>query len=251
VPEEPYFARKGQGEGRWEALDGSAPAGSAASDGVMLWLREDAQQTLLAFSNVHGGFGPMRGWASVALVHRYLRKFALNVVYLRDPSRCLHLAGLPGLGDSYDSCVAGLRALYARRGWGKIYTLGVSAGGYGALRYGLDLGARAVLSFSGPSDVAPPADPARRVAPFGTLYRTAPGMAVDLLPLYRRSARRPRLLLCYGQGNAYDAHMARRMAEFPETELVPFAFAGHTTIVEALRLGLIEKLVGRLIGAPP
>jgi len=250
APDEFVFAGARQAEGRWETLDGSAPGESGAAGGAMLWLREGAQKTLLAFSNVHGGYGPMRGWASVALLHRFLKRFAVNVIYLRDATRCLHVAGIPGLGDDYASCVASLRALCAQRGWGEIYALGVSAGGYSALRYGLDLGARAVLSFSGPSDVTPHADPAKRIAMYGTLYETVPGMAFDLLPLYRRSARRPRLLLCFGEGNAYDAGMARRMAEFPETELVSFAFSEHTTFIEAMRLRQVETMVGRLIGAP-
>jgi hypothetical protein len=251
APDELVFAGAHRTEGRWETLDGSAPGKSAVSGGAMLWLRADAQKTVLVFSHVYGGFaGPMRGWSSVALLHRFLKPHAVNAVYVRDATRCLHLAGIPGLGDDYASCVARLSNLCAQRGWREVYALGVSAGGYAALRYGLDSGARAVLSFSGPSDLTPDPDPARRVAEYNTLYKTAPGMAIDLLPLYRRSARRPRLLLCFGEGNAYDAGMARRMAEFRETELVPLAFDGHASFMEALRLRQVEALVARLIGAP-
>jgi hypothetical protein len=248
APKEAVFA----GEGRWETLDGSAPGKSTAEGGAMLWLREGAHKAIFVFSHVYGGFaGPMRGWSSMALLHRFLKQFAVNVVYLRDAKYCLHLAGIPGLGDDYTSCVTRLQALCAQRGWGETHALGVSTGGYSALRYGLDLGAQAVLSFSGPSDLTPHADPAKRAAQFRQLHKTVPGMAVDLLPLYRSSTRRPRLLLCFGEGNAYDARMAQRMAEFPETELVPFAFKGHTSFIEALRQRQVETLVGRLIGAAP
>jgi hypothetical protein len=84
------------------------------------------------------------------------------------------------------------------------------------------------------------------------LHEAAPQMTVDLLPLFRRASRRPRLLLCYGDANAGDAEMALRMSEFPETELVPFhGFSGHSTFMEATRLGNLRALTARLTELAP
>jgi hypothetical protein len=244
------FAGARPAAGRWQTLDGSRPGESTDTSGALLWTRTDASKTVLAFSTYTGGFGPMRGWNSVFLAHRFLAALPVNVVYLRDETYCLNLAGNRSLGADYAACVESLRALASSRGWTDLYTLGLSMGGYSALRFALDLGARAALSFSGPTTIA--SAEYRKKLGLEHFYGKAPAMAADLLPLYRAAPQRPRLLLCYGEHNAIDAEMAGRMAAFRETELVPFrGFSGHSTFMEAGRLGQLRALALRLTGSQP
>ena len=238
--------------GRWETLDGSAPGASSEESGALLWVRPQARGVVLVFSTLRGNFGMLKGWPSVALVHRFLGTFPVSAVYLRDETACLNLAGNRAFGGDYGACLAGLRALCATRGWSDGYTMGLSAGGYAALRFGLDLGVRGVLSFSGSTDQTPGPNIAKRHPDVRALSEKAPHMAVDLAPLMRAAARRPRMLLCYGERNEHDAAMAQRLAEFPETELVPFSgFEGHSTFMEASRLGQLRSLTARLLQATP
>jgi hypothetical protein len=234
-------------EGRWESPDGRAPAEALEDTAVLLWAHPGATRTAIAFSHLEGGFGPMAGWHSIGIVHRVLRPLGVNVVYLLDESQSLHFGRIRGLSEDYGGCLNGLKALLGARGWNETYTYGVSSGGFSALRYGVDLGARGVLSMSGPSNLVrqPGVTPDPRLEHF---YRTLPAFAIDLLPLYRKSARTPRLLLCYGELNEYDKGMARRMAEFPGTSLIPFeGFAGHSTFIEALRNGRLGPLLQQLV----
>jgi hypothetical protein len=243
------FAGERATAGRWQTLDGSPPGESREPSGALLWVRNGAAKTALAFSTYAGGFGFMRGWGSVFLAHRFLASFPLNIVYLRDETYCLNLAGNRSLGADYGACVEALRSLCAQRGWRELYALGFSMGGYSALRFGLDLGVRAALSFSGPTSLA--SAEYREQMGLKWLHEAAPQMTVDLLPLFRRASRRPRLLLCYGDANAGDAEMATRMAGLPETELIPFeGFDGHSTFMEAGRLGRLGALTARLTDLP-
>jgi hypothetical protein len=212
-----------------------------------MWVHPGAERTVIAFSHMQGGFGPMAGWHSIGLVHRILRPLGVNVVYLLDEPGHLHFGLIRGLGDDYSSGIDRLKALLAERGWSRTYAFGPSSGGFSALRFGLDLEAQAVLSMSGPTDLDVP-DPAHRDPRLLIFYRDLPRFAVDLLPLYRASVHRPRLVMCYGQLNDYDRQMAERMTELGETALAPFdGFAGHSTFVEGLRNGRLGPLLRQLI----
>lgn len=244
------FAGTRPAAGRWQTLDGGAPGASREAADALLWVRPDSPRVVLVFSTLRGNFGMLKGWPSVSLVHRFLAEFPVNIVYLRDETACLSLAGNRAFGADYGACVAGIRALCEARGWREGYALGLSSGGFPALRYGLDLEVRGVLSFSGPTDLTPGPGLAARHPDERALAETAPRMAVDLLPLLRAAKRRPRMLLCYGERNDYDATQAQRLAGLPEAELVPFAgFAGHSTFMEAGRLGQSRALVARLLEA--
>lgn len=242
------FEGKRPGPGRWETLDGAALDTTSETTGALLWTRPGVRRTALVFSNVGGSFGVLKGWHSIAQVHLAIRPLELNAIYLRDASRLVHFGGIRGLAADYPGCIAALKALLDGRGWTSVYALGDSAGGYAALRYGLDLEMRAVLSFSGQTSLDP-ADEANRHRMLEPVQNALPAYTVDLLPLYRARARRPRLLLCYGELNKSDAAHAQRMAELPETKLIPFeGFAWHSTLLEAVRRRSLDKLLGRLVG---
>jgi hypothetical protein len=233
--------------GRWETLDGSSPdpTGKTGS-GVLLWVRPGATRVVVVFSNVISGFGsPMRGWVSMVHMHRALKPADASIVYVMGDARFLHFAGVRGLGENYDGNVARLRSEFEARRWSTILTAGESSGGYSALRFGLDLEARGVLSFSGCSSLAPADCSDRRLV---DLQQQLPEAALDLLPLYRARERRPRVLLSYGAGHAKDTWYAERMADVPGCELFPLAdFAEHGTMIECMRRKQMQPLVQRLL----
>jgi hypothetical protein len=214
---------------------------------MLLWLHAEATRVVLVFSNAIGGFGRQTGWNSIGVMHRALKPLATNIVYLYDDTGLLHFDGIAGLGGDYAACVGGLGAMLESRGWTSVYAFGDSSGGYSALRYGLDLEAKAVLSMSGLSTLDP-ADPVRQDPRLQPFFRQPGEFAVDLLPLYRARARRPHLLLCYGELNKHDSRHALRMAELPEAELIPFpGYSEHSTFVASLRNRSFGALARRLL----
>jgi hypothetical protein len=245
------FTGTGRHAGRWATLDGRTPGASGERSGVLLWLHPGATRAVLVFSNVAGGFGAQTGWHSIGAIHRVLKLLATNIIYMYDDQALLHFGGVTGLGSDYAGCIGGLRALLEARGWPETYTFGASAGGFSALRYGLELESRAILSMSGPTTLYPP-DLTRQSPWLHRFHRELGEFAVDLLPLFRAHARRPHLLLCYGEVNSDDARHARRMAELPEAELIPFqGYAEHSTFIESMRNRSLGALVQRLLDSRP
>jgi hypothetical protein len=146
----------------------------------------------------------------------------MHVLALRDPLRCFAIAGLPGLGATYDHCLNSIRRLLMELDVDEIYCCGVSAGGYPALRFGLDLQADGVLAFSTPTtlDLADDPDaPMSRYPQLSALYRRKPDIPLDLARAYRASRTRPRASLVFSPSNERDSWLARRMDGIGGVEL--------------------------------
>jgi hypothetical protein len=140
-----------------------------------------------------------------------------HLIAIRDPARCFALCGLPGLGVDYAACIRSLKTLIAALGATRVYCTGVSAGGYPALRFGLDLNAEGVLAFSPPTtlDVADDGDaPLSRYPQLTALYKQKDriGLDLDLARAYVDCRRRPGVLLLYSPSHDRDAWLANRMA---------------------------------------
>lgn len=196
-------------------------------------------------------FGGNAGWFHMEPA--YIDRDDCHVMFLHDPSRCFCLCAIPGIGDDYRQNLATLRQVVEGLGATEVYCVGYSAGGYPALRYGLDLGARGVLSLAGPTTLDISEDPNLRVKDhpqLRPLYRNARHMAVDLVPLYRAAANPPRVLAIYGEGHARDAMLARRMASLPTVTLEALPnFQRHGVARELGRAGLLRSYVQRVV--PP
>jgi hypothetical protein len=93
-------------------------------------------------------------------------------------------------------------------------------GGFGALRYGLDLGARRVLAIetmtSTKGDVCRAQDERWLADKLGDL-------AVDLRALYREHPGAPPATLYYGAENRRDAIHAERFADVPGARVIAIA----------------------------
>lgn len=79
---------------------------------------------------------------------KYFSALRLSAVYLRDQQRYLYLKGIPELGKDLQETMSELENILKRLQTKRIFTFGTSAGGYGAIRYGLMLNAEAIICFS-------------------------------------------------------------------------------------------------------
>ena len=138
--------------------------------------------------------------------------------------------------------VHALRSTAEALGAGRMVCYGNSAGGYAALRYGLDLQAARILAF-GPITTSSDA--------VGEQLATRLGVTSgpDLRPLYEGAERRPRVRVVYGADHSRDAVQALHLAGIDDVilEAVP-AWSGHDTfmnMIEQDRLpGLLTELAG-------
>ena len=154
----------------------------------------------------------------------------LSVIFVRDASGGMYLAGLDGVGATYQDCVTGFQGLIdalSRLGDSgeklAVYCIGLSLGGYAAMRFGLDLGARAVLVYGGQTTLDPAHHPGVDSPWSSVLLQAAPQMAVDLLPLYAAAASPPRTRLVFGERNLSDAAAAARARGSSAFTLQPIA----------------------------
>jgi pimeloyl-ACP methyl ester carboxylesterase len=178
------------------------------------------------------------------------RSNAAHLVFLRDarPRRSVfnYLADVPGLGSNYAATLTSLRRVLAALGASEVFCAGLSLGGHAALRLGLDLEARAVLGLC-PMTTLDPEDYDGVLAPQRPVAQraraAAPDMAVDLAPHYQAAARRPRVVITYGEGNEADRLFASRMADVPDVDFRPIpgwndhSAPGHELLLEELVFG--------------
>jgi hypothetical protein len=175
-----------------------------------------------------------------------------HVISIRDPKRCFALAGVPGLGERYETCVENLRRIIATLGAKDIFVAGVSAGGYPALRYGFDLGAQGVLGMSAPTTLNlgdDPNAPMSRYPQLTALYRERPEVAIDLVPLYANTLPRPNVILAYSPSNVRDSWLANRMRGINGVDLVTVDDeAGHRVFTWLSKTNEMPYYLGKLMG---
>jgi hypothetical protein len=178
-----------------------------------------------------------------------------HVIAIRDPKRCFALCGIPGLGQTYAACLTNLRVMMAELGATDLFCAGVSAGGFPAMRYGLDLGAAGVLGFSVPTtlDLADETGADLSNYPQLTaLYRNRPDMPLDLARPYAATVPRPRAILVYSPSNDRDSWLAARMGGTLGVEVSAISDEAGHRVFQWLSVGNgITQYLGRLLSLRP
>lgn len=173
----------------------------------------------------------------------------LNVVYLHDKKRLFYCNGLPELGDTLDATLDSLRRRLAIYGKVPLSTFGSSAGGFGALLYGILLGADRVLALSPPvttlRDVSHQLNDYRARALLKRLeLRLGDGVRDIRQILERHTGPVPRIDLVYGADNKIDHAHATHLADLPGVHLYPLdGVDTHNTNGLLSSLGLMPALM--------
>lgn len=202
---------------------------------------------LFVFCGQSGRFG-----VPLNLIHRWFAHLGMHLVYLRDVRRLYYLCGVQSLGEGYADTLSALRRIAMDLQATSIACTGNSAGSYGALRYGLDLGARSVLAFSGPTAL-------HRIG--GGLLAAASrhGHALgkdaiersSLRELYAQAAEPPLVRIVYGAESAVDRMHALAMAGLPDVALVAIpGLSQHLVLGELLARGAFEDTLAWLKEEP-
>jgi tetratricopeptide (TPR) repeat protein len=83
------------------------------------------------------------------LFDRYLAAFGVTAIYLKDFRRLSYLRGIASMGEGSAATLGALRSLCDRLAVKRWCTIGYSAGGSAAIRYGVEIGADRIVSFAG------------------------------------------------------------------------------------------------------
>ncbi len=224
----------------------SIPFGDVFPSPVQVARRPGADIAVVVFCGADDGIG-----MPLAMLHRWLTQWPVSVIYLRDLKKLSYLGGIEGLGQEIGSAVAGLRTCIETLGARRIICYGASSGGYGALRYGLELGAETVICMAGLVNMRPEfnadlayLDIARR------LHEVFPGQELDVRQLYLRAAQRPKAWLVYGEQNSADRIHAEHMAAAPGAITVQVrGYRSHNPAAHLIRIGAFRAALRRMIGA--
>ncbi len=184
---------------------------------VMVDRRPDSRSALIVFK----GMRTLGG--GVLQTSEWLDPYPVNIIYACDLKSVGALDGISSLADSYPGAIERLQAL--ARAWSveRWYALGYSAGGYPAVRYGLDLDARRVMTFSGPTIMTgkPVAVDSRLRGLVEAVMVVAPHMCVDLREVMQARTRLPEVIAYYGEEMPRDARHARNLDGLPGVSLRP------------------------------
>ncbi|PZQ10770.1 MAG: hypothetical protein DI565_19520 [Ancylobacter novellus] len=185
-----------------------------------------AQATLVVFLTLNGNFMTL----PVEMLDALLSGLAANVVYLRDTSSPLQGAGgfrafSKDGGKGVDESVAGLKREVEELGAARVVTIGASASGLSAIRYGARIGANGAVCFGALTTFEIGRKPRGRNAlrglyldrksRFGALedeLAAEPGLEVDLY---------------YGAAFERDHEHAARAKDLPGFRVLPVAGVDH------------------------
>lgn len=156
---------------------------------IQIVARDGAETVLLLFCGAGDNLG-----LPLAVVHSWIGRLDASLIYLRDIPQCNFLNGIGTLGATRVATIAALRQIVASLGAKRISCCGASAGGFGALLYGLDLEADAILCLGSTVNLDPNFTAYTVYERNSIKLRAAmPDVPLDLRRLYQIAPRPPRI----------------------------------------------------------
>lgn len=191
--------------------------------------------TLVVFS----GFAD-RAMVPVEWIDAYCAARNHSAIYLRDFARSLYVNGIESVATGYDATIAALQEVLARHGTRQLLCLGTSAGGFGAIRYALRMGAAGILTASPPISfkVVDELGDSRARLLVHRMYALFGRENLDLSRDVREAGGATRLSVWFGEQSEMDAAHARCLDGLPGVDLHPIAgLARHGSFSTVLENG--------------
>ena len=183
------------------------------------------------------------------MLHRWLSGWPVSLIYLRDRRNLGYLGGVEAMGPDLGATLAELRRQIDALGARRVVCYGHSIGGYGALRYGLELGAEAVVCLAGLVNLNPGFNIGLNYGgAAGRIRAIFPDEPLDLRLLHRAAARPPRTWMVYAEHNWDDRLHAEQMAGLRGVSLVQVDDAeGHNVALDLMRAGTFDRLIDQAV----
>ncbi|HEY5412819.1 MAG TPA: hypothetical protein VIJ94_19035 [Caulobacteraceae bacterium] len=208
--------------------------------------RPGADTVVLVFCGAENRVG-----MPVPMLHRWLSRSPVSLVYLRDPSGRAYLGGLAEAGPDLAATLARLRAVFQELGARRVVCYGNSIGGYGALRYGLELEADAVFCMAGLVNMRSDFNAGLHYLGAARRIEAAfPKAELDLRERYLAAAAPPATWMVHAEHNWDDRIHAEHMAGLEGVTLTRIAGSkNHNVAAELIRAGRFEAMLGRGLAA--
>jgi hypothetical protein len=201
----------------------------------------ESRALLIAF----GGLSTMFGGTAEDMGF-LVRNARVNSMFVSDPQRLAMLGGFASVGE-YWTTVGWLKDL--KRTWGieHIYCLGLSGGGYPAIRYGLDVGATRILTFAAPTDVTATITQRdkRATAIVNRVLQRRPHMCINMRDeIAKHGPSAPEIINYFGSDMPEDAYHARNIEGLPTVSSrgVP-GLASHGVIAWLKETGVFRDIL--------
>lgn len=202
---------------------------------------------------VFGGLAHGSSKMFFGLMAPILNKLGLGAVYLMDRQKLLFLNGVEEFAPDYKGTLQALRELLPESVT-TISCIGCSGGGYGALRYAIDMNAASALLFASPTKLGAEvyANDGRARVIAKRIDREVPQLAVNLAHELEHALHKPNVHLWYGGMMPEDREHALNLAGLPGVTLHELHdYAQHNVIHQLAATGQLEDVVRRaLIGRP-
>ncbi len=222
-----------------EPCPGLADFHDDMSKDVQVVARDGATVALIVFCGARHRIG-----MPLPLMHRWLSRLDASLIYLRDFHELCYLRGVASLGGSLAQTTDGLRRRLAELGADRLICYGSSGGGYGALRYALELGGGAI-SLGSPTNLSPAFNTHMNHGAFAKQLQSAcPAEELDLRRLFEARATSRPVLIVYGERNWNERIHAEHFGGLAGVTLhgVP-GYGGHATAAELIRRGELEPML--------
>lgn len=177
----------------------------------------------------------------IEYIDRFCAAAGHSAIYLRDSGRTLYMGGLPALAEDLGGTIGALQGLLQDRQTSRLLCMGTSAGGFGAIRCGLRLGAEKVLCASAPTNIttdflAGIEDRRGRVM-IRRLQGQFSARDMDLADDLQAAGGPCSVDLWYGADNRIDVAHASHLAGRPGVHLHPVAGLGRHQSFPSVVLG--------------
>ncbi len=206
---------------------------------VQVMPRAGSETALLLFCGARHRVG-----MHLPLIHRWLARLGASLIYLRDFHGLCYLKGVASLGDDLQSTIAALRRTLDGLGARQVIGFGCSGGGFGAMRYALELGGD-VISMGSPANMEPDFNQHMNHGAYAKMLKAAfPDQDLDMRRRIEAAACPARTLIVYGDRNWNERIHAEHMAGLQGATLYPVTrYQGHATAAELVRRGTFESLL--------
>lgn len=178
-----------------------------------------------------------------------------HIIFIKDHSRRFSLCALPRLGPDLKTNLHQLTLLLAALKVDSLFCLGESAGGFPALKFGLELKAKGVLVTGSPISLNVDEEEGADLDKYPVLrplYQTDRSLASNVADEYAKRGTYPRFIMVYGDANERDARFAQLAVGLPGAKLLPLANeTGHATLPLRAVHRLLPEFLNELFSLQP
>lgn len=200
------------------------------------------------------GYGKQVGTVPLVLIDRLLAEHGASMIRLVDHTGLLYQNGIEQVAPDFETTVTQLKERIKALGGKRVFTLGTSGGGFGALRYGVTLGAENILTFSAPTnlqfDFLRKHKDFRARAVIRRLNTLLTPEQLDIGKMLERHFYKPRIDVYYCAENSGDLAQAENIKHLPNVNLHPIDDSDdHSSVNVAFSKGYLKADIERMLNA--